>query len=241
MTIGERIKTRRIELGLSVDELAKRLGKNRATVYRYENGDIKDMPTPVLEPLAKVLETTPAELMGWIDETVYVPKSEYDTLYDTIQESLKGITENIRPIATQTLPVLGEIACGEPKFMDEQYEVYTSAGASMKADFILIAKGDSMTGARIYDGDLVFVRQQPEVENGEIAVVCIDDEATLKRFYKYDNLIVLRPENPDYEEMQYGPDSDPYSGCDRCQSDRRRSSLGLYTDRYDGSETDCPV
>lgn len=65
MTIGERIKARRIELGYSVDELAQKLGKNRATVYRYENGDIKDMPTQVLEPLASALETTPAELMGW--------------------------------------------------------------------------------------------------------------------------------------------------------------------------------
>ena len=65
MTIGERIKARREELGMSVTELAERLGKNRATVYRYENGDIKEMPTPVLEPLAKVLGVTPAELMGW--------------------------------------------------------------------------------------------------------------------------------------------------------------------------------
>ena len=62
-----------------------------------------------------------------------------------------------------------------------------------------------MTGARIHDGDIVFVRSQPDVENGEIAVVAIDDEATLKRVYKYGELVVLRPENPDYKEMQYGP------------------------------------
>ena len=68
MTIGQRIKNRRLELNLSVEDVAKRLGKNRATVYRYENDGIKELPITVLEPLAKVLETTPADLMGWVDE-----------------------------------------------------------------------------------------------------------------------------------------------------------------------------
>ncbi len=65
MNIGYRIKQRRIELGISADDLAKRVGKSRATIYRYENGDIENMPTPALEPLARALQTTPAELMGW--------------------------------------------------------------------------------------------------------------------------------------------------------------------------------
>lgn len=65
MTIGQRIKNRRLYLGLSVDEVALKLGKNRATIYRYEKDDIKDLPITVLEPLANVLETTPADLMGW--------------------------------------------------------------------------------------------------------------------------------------------------------------------------------
>lgn len=65
MNIGERIKTRRLELNLSVDEVAEKLGKNRATIYRYENNEIENFPTTVLEPLAKVLNTTPAYLMGW--------------------------------------------------------------------------------------------------------------------------------------------------------------------------------
>ena len=81
------------------------------------------------------------------------------------------------------------------------------ASEDIKADFVLIAKGDSMTGARINDGDLVFIRIQQTVENGEIAAVAIDDEATLKRFYKYGDLIVLRSENPEYPEMQFTPDS----------------------------------
>lgn len=70
MNTGDRIKQRRIELGLTADELAKKIGKSRATIYRYENGDIENMPTPVLEPLARALETTPADLMGWTAEDV---------------------------------------------------------------------------------------------------------------------------------------------------------------------------
>ena len=65
MNIGERIKQRRVSLGLSVDEIAKQIGKNRATIYRYESSEIEDLPTSVLEPLAKALRTTPAVLMGW--------------------------------------------------------------------------------------------------------------------------------------------------------------------------------
>lgn len=77
MTIGERIKQRRIELGLSVDEVAEKLGKNRATVYRYESNEIENLPVGTLEPLAKILETTPAQLMGWDDK-------EQDKIYRKI-------------------------------------------------------------------------------------------------------------------------------------------------------------
>lgn len=104
MTIGERIKNRRMQLGMSVDDLAAELGKNRATVYRYENDEIKEMPTTVLEPLAKILKTTPADLMGWSDgddeplsyylnpETAMIAQMlfenpEYHVLFDAAQGS----------------------------------------------------------------------------------------------------------------------------------------------------------
>ena len=94
MTIGQRIKKRRLELKLSVDELAEKLGKNRATVYRYEKDDIKDMPITVLEPLAKVLETTPADLMGWKDDPSQTKLSHkeqqdlaIDSLYSAFEDS----------------------------------------------------------------------------------------------------------------------------------------------------------
>ena len=70
MNTGDRIKQRRLELGLSADDLGAKIGKSRATIYRYENGDIENMPTPVLEPLAKALDTTPADLMGWEGQSI---------------------------------------------------------------------------------------------------------------------------------------------------------------------------
>ena len=70
MNTGDRIKQRRLELGLTVDDLAEKIGKSRATIYRYENGDIENMPTPILEPLAKALDTTPADLMGWQSSSI---------------------------------------------------------------------------------------------------------------------------------------------------------------------------
>lgn len=89
--------------------------------------------------------------------------------------------------------------------MQDEKDVYVDASAEIQADFVLVAKGDSMTGARIHDGDLVFIRSQPSVENGEIAAVGIGDEATLKRVYWYANktLLVLRAENPKYADMEF--------------------------------------
>jgi len=75
MTIGERIKNRRVELGLSVDTIAAKLSKNRATIYRYESDDIENLPTTVLEPLAEILQTTPAHLMGWDEDVQSLPAS----------------------------------------------------------------------------------------------------------------------------------------------------------------------
>ena len=113
--------------------------------------------------------------------------------------------ENVYPIDLHRLPVLGSVACGEPILMSEERENYIMSGMDIKADFCLIAKGDSMIGARIMDGDIVFIRQQPEVENGEIAAVAIDDEATLKRFYQDEETgtITLVAENPAYALMVF--------------------------------------
>ena len=125
-------------------------------------------------------------------------------------EEKDKIVSNIFPITTHELPVLGEIACGVPKFANEDRGSYVDAGTDVKADFCLKAKGDSMINARIHDGDVVFIRQQPEVENGEIAAVAVDDEATLKRFYRDEETgtITLVSENPTYAPMVFTKDSE---------------------------------
>ena len=113
--------------------------------------------------------------------------------------------DNIKPIKMKRFPMLGEIACGEPVFADEDKEHYIMADMDINADFCLTAKGDSMINARIYEGDIVFIKEMPMVENGEIAAVIIEDEATLKRvyYYKEDNLLQLVAENPKYKPLVY--------------------------------------
>lgn len=180
------IKKRRIEMQLTLKDVAEKVGVNEGTVSRWESGEIENMRRDKIVALAKALNISPAVIMGW-------------------DESIPPFA-NIHPVTTRRFPVLGSVSCGEPKFMDEEIDVSVDASEDIKADFVLRAKGDSMIGARIYDGDLVFVRKQDIVENGEIAVVAIDDEATLKRFYKYGDLIVLRAENPAYRDQEYTPE-----------------------------------
>jgi len=183
MTIGNRIKLRRQEIGLSVDQLADRIGKNRATVYRYESNDIEKFPLDILEPLADALRTTPAYLMGW-EETV--------------------LPSNIIPMPEmKKIPLIGSIACGAPILAEEHIEDYVDLPRHIKADFSLTCKGDSMINARIFDGDIVYIRQQETVNNGEIAAVLIGTEATLKRVKLFDDHIVLEPENPMYKPLVY--------------------------------------
>lgn len=113
--------------------------------------------------------------------------------------------DNIFPIETKKFPLLGEIACGKPIFAEEDRESYVETGTDIKADFCLKCKGDSMINARIHDGDIVFIRKQSIVENGEIAAVIVDNEATLKRVYYYPekSKLCLNAENPKYSPLVY--------------------------------------
>lgn len=101
------------------------------------------------------------------------------------------------------IPLLGTIACGEPILATENIEMYVKVGESIPADFALKCKGDSMINARIFDGDIVYIRQQSDVDDGEIAAVLIGDEATLKKVHKFPNKIVLSPCNPMYDDLVY--------------------------------------
>lgn len=182
MTIGQRIKERREELDITQDELAKRLGyKSRSSINKIEL-DIYNLKQSKIKAIADALQTTPGYIMGWNDTDQYV-----------------------LPISVQSLPLLGNISCGNPILADEHIELYVELTTKIKADFCLKAKGDSMINARIHDGDIVFIRKQDTVENGEMAAVIIGDEATLKRVFYYpdEGKLVLQAENPKYEPFVY--------------------------------------
>lgn len=96
------------------------------------------------------------------------------------------------------IPLLGDIACGSPVFAEQNIERYYTIDSSIKADFCLKTKGKSMINAGIDEGTIVFIKKQEEVENGQIAAVLINEEATLKRIYKTKNSIILQSENPEF-------------------------------------------
>lgn len=191
---GKRLKELRERNNFSMDKLVeiyniKFNGKmNKSTLSRYENNLQEPMYTVVVN-LAEIFGVSVDYLSG-----------AKDSLF-----SIRGIN----PVETRRYRLEGEIACGEPIYANREYEAYVEASADIDADFCLRAKGDSMINARIFDGDVVFIKSQPDVENGEIAAIRIGDEVTLKRVYKYENRIELRAENPLYSPLNYeGTDLD---------------------------------
>lgn len=184
MTTGERMKQRRKEIGFSAEKVAERLGVSPATIYRYEKGDIEKVPVDSLAELAKILQTTPAYLMGWEEQ------------HSPAASRKPTIPPGFEPMpAMDVVPLVGRIACGTPIMAEENIEQMVCVPSRWHSTFTLTCKGDSME-PRIHDGDLVAIRSQPEVENGEIAAVRIGEEATLKHVYLHENFIELRPENP---------------------------------------------
>ena len=200
MTLGEIIKAYRAEHDMSMDAFAEKSGISKAYISILEKNRHPKTGRPIAPSIQSIKQAADGMNM------------DFNTLFSMIEGDVDLSPSipsypNIRPVGTRSFPVLSSVACGEPILMQEEREVYVDASEEINADYLLIAKGDSMIGARIHDGDLVFVRQQPEVENGEIAAVAIGDEATLKRFYKYGDMIVLRGENPEFKEMTFtGPE-----------------------------------
>ena len=189
MTTGERMKQRRKEIGFSAEKVAERLGVSPATIYRYEKGDIEKVPVDSLAELAKILQTTPAYLMGWEEQPAPAASKE-----PTVPPGFEPMP------AMDVVPLVGRIACGTPITAEENIEQMVCVPSRWHSTFTLTCKGDSME-PRIHDGDLVAIRKQPEVENGEIAAVRIGEEATLKHVYRHDNFIELRPENPAFNSI----------------------------------------
>ncbi len=181
--IANKIRELRKKKKLTLDEVAEAIGTSKQTIHRYENGVISNIPHDKIEKLAEILSVSPSILMGWEDSDAAVTDS--------------------KPHASKKVKMIGSVSHGEPIYDDDEYVDFVNSGVD--ADFCLRANGDSMVGARIYDGDVVFIKKQKTVDNGEIAAVIIDDEATLKRVYYYpdEEKLILSPENPKYAPFVY--------------------------------------
>lgn len=195
MDIGYLIKKERLRNNLSQEEVAKAIDSTKQAVYKYENGIVTNIPMDKIEKMAQLFGVSPAYLMGWEEKSA--PQLDLQLFAEA------------RPVHRKRLQMLGNVACGEPIFAEAEQD--SMIDADTDADFCLTAKGDSMINARIFDGDLLFVKQCDIVDDGEIAVVLIGDEATVKRFYydRENNVVTLMPENPLYKPMRYmGADLD---------------------------------
>ena len=191
-TLYDRIKSRRTELGLTVEELAHKMGyKDKSSISKIENGKA-DIPQSKIAAFADALQTTPAYLMGWEEQ----PEPKKPTIPPGFEPMPK----------MKKIPLIGAIACGEPITAEQNIEKMVDVQENIRCDFSLTCHGDSMVDAGIHDKDVVYIRIQPEVENGEIAAVRIDGEATLKRVYYNPGTLTLMPANPAYAPMIYtGP------------------------------------
>lgn len=194
MTIGERIKKLREEKNISVDKLAELIGKNRATIYRYESNEIEKLPTSVLEPLCKALGTTPAYIMGWTDEKVI----DYSKI------------SNIEPLPRQNVymrPVYDSVSAGFGVMVQdtvvEYMPTYIYCPAEQELYIWITVTGDSMSPL-IDGGSKILVKKQASVDSGQIAVVLIDGEDAVVKKVKYgDDWIELISINPYYPPRRF--------------------------------------
>ncbi len=172
--LSTRIRLRREALGISQEELARRMGyRSKSSITKLEKG-INDLPQAKLEELAQALETSPAYLLGL--DAPSIPRG-FEPLPAMVQ-----------------VPLIGSIACGTPITAEQNVECYIGVPAAWHADFALTCHGDSMAPT-IRDGDIVCIRSQPEVEQGQIAAVRIGEEATLKHFHRQGGAVMLIADN----------------------------------------------
>ena len=182
-TLGDRIAKALDMCGWNQSQLADAFGVSKGTITRYIDGTIKRFEVKDLEQIAGILGVQPEWLIGWSDE----PKPAMDLT-----------------VPTHWIQVLGRIAAGVPLLAAINIEDQILVPDALDVQFALKVKGDSMTGASIHDGSIVLCREQNVVEDGQIAVCMIDNEdATLKRFYRHDGIVILRAENPAYRDIVF--------------------------------------
>ena len=186
---SSRIKLLRTERGITQEQLASMLKVSRSTIGMYESGK-REPDFETSEAIADIFNVDMDFLMG---------RSDVERKHPLTPTTV--IPPGFQPMPEMTpVPIVGRIACGTPILAEQNIEGSACVPARWRATFSLVCNGDSME-PKIHDGDLVAIRKQPEVENGEIAAVRIGEEATLKHVYRRDGFLELRPENPKYESI----------------------------------------
>lgn len=183
--IIERLKSSIEKSGLSYAELEKKTGVSKSALQRYASGLTKKVPVDVIIAVANAVGVSSAWIMCWDDGA--------------------NLPEGFHPVPKMVKrPRLGVISCGDPIMSEENFDGYDDVPEHINCDFTLTCEGDSMIGARICDGDTVYIKQQPTVENGQIAAVLIDgSEKLLKRVYITEDSIILQAENPAYPPRSF--------------------------------------
>ena len=195
-TFAQRLREGLDLRGMKQIELATRSGISKYSISHYLKGDWEGKQDAVYE-LARALNVSEAWLMG-----SDVPAERSAPKVSVQLDKKPTIPPGFMPLPKmRKVPLIGAIACGDPITAIQNREGDVNAPVDMRCDFALKCQGESMIGAGIHDGDVVYIRIQPEVENGEIAAVRIGEEATLKRVYLHNDYIELRPENPAFESI----------------------------------------
>lgn len=190
--LSERLRQALSIRNMKQSELSELTGIGKSSISTYLSGEYEPKQRNIYK-ICKALNVNEAWLMG---KDVPITRTDFTSTAPTLTKLL--------PLPeTRKIPLLGSIACGTPILAEGNIEDYLEADVGIKADFCLRCQGDSMINARIFDGDIVYIHVQPEVENGEIAAVRIDDDATLKRVRLFDDHIILQAENPTYAPLVF--------------------------------------
>ena len=189
MTVGERIKSLREKQGMTLEELGNKVGVGKSTVRKWENGMIENMRRDKIAKLASALGVTPLYLMGWDNQNAVLPS-------------------NVSVPAARPVPILGTICAGDGIYAEQNFSGYFFVDQSIRADCCLYVHGDSMIDAGIKDGDIAFLRQDEEIEDGDICGVVLkdSDEAVLKKLYRADGYLILQPCNAAYKPIVKAPE-----------------------------------
>ena len=203
MRLSEKLARLKSRRGLTTDALSLKSGVPKGTINKLLNGETRNPTIGTLKALAGALEC-PLEWLSGEGPAAVPPPQPADIpgvrrLGDAREDHW---FDNLMPVLTRRVPLLGSIAAGAPILAEQELAV-ADCDAGIHCDFALRVKGDSMIGARIHDGDVVFIRRQDDVADGQIAAVVIDDEATLKRVYHVKNGLQLLSENPKYPPMMF--------------------------------------